>query len=187
VLTIHWRKKQAKQETITQRTFSTDYISNLITSNNISSYEKFQRTLPTETKIQLLKQLGYVGQNIIKTLIKIHTTEKLQTIKSQHYYQLILNNFDIQHRTPQNVTWLNKLFSSNNISIENRMSAACIYTAETFCAETVCIFVDRRSKLGNIFLGISVTIFTDFKICMLCPKALWTGKCNFMSKFLKYG
>jgi hypothetical protein len=72
-------KKQASKEAITQRTFSIDFISNLITTHKITSYESFQRTLPTNIKIQLLKQLGYVGQNIIKTLIKIHTTETLQT------------------------------------------------------------------------------------------------------------
>jgi hypothetical protein len=43
-------RKQIKQETVTSRTFSIDYISGLITSNNISSYEMFQRVLPTETK-----------------------------------------------------------------------------------------------------------------------------------------
>jgi hypothetical protein len=72
-------KKTASKEAITQRTFSIDFISNLITTHKITSYESFQRTLPTNIKIQLLKQLGYVGQNIIKTLIKIHTTETLQS------------------------------------------------------------------------------------------------------------
>lgn len=46
------------------------------------------RGLPTKTaadiKIQLLKQLGYVDQNIIKSLIKIHITEQLQTIKQTY-------------------------------------------------------------------------------------------------------
>jgi hypothetical protein len=78
-------KKTHTKETITQRTFSIDYISKLITDHKITSYESFQRTLPTEVKIQLLKQLGYVGQNIIKTLIKIHTVESLQTIKTKHF------------------------------------------------------------------------------------------------------
>jgi hypothetical protein len=113
------QKKQASKETITQRTFSIDYISNLILDNKITSYEAFQRILPTETKIQLLKQLGYVGQNIIKTLIKIHTIEALQNIKTKHYYQLILDSFDISLVQENNVSWLTRLFSSNGISIDN--------------------------------------------------------------------
>ncbi|PNF43723.1 hypothetical protein B7P43_CG14073 [Cryptotermes secundus] len=112
------QKKQASKETVTQRTFSNDYISSLITENKITSYESFQRTLPTETKIQLLKQLGYVGQNIIKTLIKIHTIEALQTIKTKHYYQLIADSFDLSLVQHPNVTWLTRLFASNAIPIE---------------------------------------------------------------------
>jgi hypothetical protein len=112
-------KKQLNKETITQRTFSIDYISKLITTHKITSYESFQRILPTDVKIQLLKQLGYVGQNIIKTLIKIHTVENLQTIKTKHYYQIIIDNFSLRDVKQQNVSWLNKLFSTNNISIKN--------------------------------------------------------------------
>ncbi|PNF43721.1 hypothetical protein B7P43_CG14071 [Cryptotermes secundus] len=112
------QKKQASKEAITQCTFSIDYISSLITENKITSYESFQRTLPTETKIQLLKQLGYVGQNIIKTLIKIHTIEALQTIKTKHYYQLIIDSLDLSLVQPSNVTWLTRLFSSNAIPVE---------------------------------------------------------------------
>jgi hypothetical protein len=110
-------KKTSNKEAITQRTFSIDYISNLITTHKITSYESFQRTLSTNVKIQLLKQLDYVGQNIIKTLIKIHTTETLQSIKQQHYYTIILNNFNIQHVVPSNVHWLTSLFEINNIDI----------------------------------------------------------------------
>jgi hypothetical protein len=110
-------KKHASSETITQRTFSIDFISNLILTHKITSYESFQRTLPSNIKIQLLKQLGYVGQNIIKTLIKIHTTEALQMIKQKHFYTLIAQNFDITKVQQQNVTWLNQLFTSNNIDI----------------------------------------------------------------------
>jgi hypothetical protein len=110
-------KKQASHETITQRTFSIDYISNLIVTHKITSYEPFQRTLPTNIKIQLLKQLGYVGQNIIKTLIKIHTTETLQTIKQQHYYTIIGKNCEIQKIQTNNIKWLSSLFDANNINI----------------------------------------------------------------------
>jgi hypothetical protein len=110
-------KKTASKEAITQRTFSIDYISNLITTHKITSYESFQRTLPSNIKIQLLKQLGYVGQNIIKTLIKIHTIETLQQIKSQHFYNIILQNFNITSVLSENVTWLTTLFETNNISI----------------------------------------------------------------------
>jgi hypothetical protein len=66
--------------------------------------------------------LGYVGQNIIKTLIKIHTVESLQTIKTKHYYQIILDNFCIQNVKHDNISWLNKLFSINNISVEDFFS-----------------------------------------------------------------
>jgi hypothetical protein len=110
-------KKQASKETITQRTFSIDYISNLILTHKITSYESFQRTLPTNIKIQLLKQLGYVGQNIIKTLIKIHTTETLQTIKNQHYYTIMHNNCEIQKIQQCNIRWLSMMFESNGINI----------------------------------------------------------------------
>jgi hypothetical protein len=115
-------KKAAKKETITSRTFSIDYISNLITSNNITSYENFQRTLPTQTKIQLLKQLGYVGQNIIKTLIKIHTIEKLQNIKTHHFYDIMIHNFDISKTKQENIEWIQQLFVSNGINIDNFFS-----------------------------------------------------------------
>jgi hypothetical protein len=115
-------KKQAKKETITSRTFSIDYISNLITSNNITSYETFQRTLPTQTKIQLLKQLGYVGQNIIKTLIKIHTIEKLQNIKTHHFYDIMIHNFDASKAKQENIQWIQNLFTSNGINIDNFFS-----------------------------------------------------------------
>jgi hypothetical protein len=115
-------KKQLTKETITQRTFSIDYISKLITTHKITSYEAFQRTLPTDVKIQLLKQLGYVGQNIIKPLIKIHTVESLKTIKTKHYYQIILDNFSLDKVKQDNVSWLNRLFSANNISVEDFFS-----------------------------------------------------------------
>jgi hypothetical protein len=110
-------KKTASKEAITQRTFSIDFISNLITTHKITSYESFQRTLSTNIKIQLLKQLGYVGQNIIKTLIKIHRTETLQTIKHQHYYTLINQNCNIQHIQTNNIKWLSSLFDINNIDV----------------------------------------------------------------------
>lgn len=110
-------KKTTSQETITQRTFSIDYISNLTTTHKITSYDSFQRTLPTNIKIQLLKQLGYVGQNIIKTLLKIHTIETIQTIKTQHYYTLLANNINIQQVVPSNITWLTSLFRANAINI----------------------------------------------------------------------
>jgi hypothetical protein len=112
-------KKTLTQQSINQRTFSIDYISSLITEHKITSYESFQRTLPTDIKIQLLKQLGYIGQNIIKTLIKIHTTETLQTIKTKHYYQLILDNIDISLSNQENVRWLSSLFHNNNINISD--------------------------------------------------------------------
>jgi hypothetical protein len=112
-------KKALTQQSINQRTFSIDYISSLITEHKITSYESFQRTLPTDIKIQLLKQLGYVGQNIIKTLIKIHTTETLQTIKTKHYYQLLLDNIDISLSNQENVRWLSILFNNNNINISD--------------------------------------------------------------------
>jgi hypothetical protein len=115
-------QKKMQTKTITQRTFSIDYISNIITTHKISSYESFQRTLPTNIKIQLLKQLGYVGQNIIKTLIKIHTTETLQTIKHQHYYTILLNNCNIQAIAPSNVHWLTQLFEINIIDIPSFFS-----------------------------------------------------------------
>jgi hypothetical protein len=72
---IEEKKKEQKQETIKQRTFSIDYINNLIDSYKTTSFEDFQRKVPTDIKIQLLKDLGYVGQNIIKSLIKIHITD----------------------------------------------------------------------------------------------------------------
>jgi hypothetical protein len=78
--------------------------------------------LPTETKIQLLKQLGYVGQNIIKTLIKIHTVESLQTIKTKHFYQILLDNFSLSQVKSANVSWLSSLFRINNIKIEDFFS-----------------------------------------------------------------
>jgi hypothetical protein len=115
-------KKQQTKETITQRTFSIDYISKVITTHKITSYEAFQRTLPTDVKIQLLKQLGYVGQNIIKTLIKTHTVESSQTIKTKHFYQIILYNFCLQNVKQDNIPWLNRLFSANNIPIEDFFS-----------------------------------------------------------------
>jgi hypothetical protein len=64
-------KKAISKDSITQRTFSIDFISNLIAQYSVTSYEDFQRKVPTETKIQILKQMGYVRQNIIKQLIRI--------------------------------------------------------------------------------------------------------------------
>jgi hypothetical protein len=114
-------KKKISKQTVNNRTFSIDYISNLITENGINSYESFQRILPTQTKIQLLKQLGYVGQNIIKTLIKIHNIETLQSIKTTHFYQII-HNISLHEVNPKNVSWLTKLFRSNNINIPHFFS-----------------------------------------------------------------
>jgi hypothetical protein len=112
-------KKTHNKETITQRTFSIDFISKLITDHKITSYESFQRTLPTDVKIQLLKQLGYVGQNIIKTLIKIHTVESLQTIKTKHFYQILIDNFSLPHVKDANVSWLGGLFRANSIAVDD--------------------------------------------------------------------
>jgi hypothetical protein len=82
----------------------------------------FHRVLPTQTKIQLLKQLGYVGQNLIKSLIKIHTIESLQSIKTKHYYQILLDNFEMPKYKPSNVTWLSKLFRANGLPIHEFMA-----------------------------------------------------------------
>jgi hypothetical protein len=112
-------KKALKKETITQRTFSIDFISKLITDHKITSYESFQRTLPTDVKIQLLKQLGYGGENIIKTLIKIQTVESLQTIKTKHFYQIMIDNFSLSQVKEANVAWLATLFRANNINIDD--------------------------------------------------------------------
>ncbi|PNF30105.1 hypothetical protein B7P43_CG03137 [Cryptotermes secundus] len=134
------QKKQASKESVTQRTFSIDYISSLITENKITSYESFQRILPTETKIQLLKQLGYVGQNIIKTLIKIHTIEALQTIKTKHYYQLIIDSFDLSLVQQPNVSLLSRLFSSNSISVD------------TFFAKFLIIHSTNITKINTLVI-----------------------------------
>jgi hypothetical protein len=114
---IEEKKKISSRDHITQRTFSIDYISDLTSQHNITSFENFQRQIPTATKIQLLKQLGYVGQNIIKTLIKIYTTDRLQTIKSKHYFHLLIEKFQITLHNPQNVTWLTNFFLTNNMQI----------------------------------------------------------------------
>lgn len=102
-------------ESLKQITFSTDFINNLIDTYHTTSFEDFQRKIPTNTKIQLLKEMGYVGQNILKTLIKIHTTDIQQKIKSKHFLQLLQENFDISHVQQDNITWLSNLFSSNDI------------------------------------------------------------------------
>jgi hypothetical protein len=133
-------KKILSKETSNQRTYTIDYISNLITENKIYSYEQFQRVLPTATKIQLLKQLGYVGQNIIKTLIKIHTTETLQTIKTRHFYQLVLDNIDLSAVSTSNIHWLNTLFESNGIPID------------TFFAHFIAIHSTNITKLNTFVL-----------------------------------
>ncbi|XP_023711693.1 uncharacterized protein LOC111866715 [Cryptotermes secundus] len=112
-------KKQISKETINTRTFSIDFISDLIQQHQITSFEDFQHKVPTPTKIQLLKQMGYVSQNIIKTLIKIFVTEKQQQIKSKHYFQLIVDNYSPSDVIPTNVTWLTDLFSSNQIDISD--------------------------------------------------------------------
>jgi hypothetical protein len=89
------KKKDYPQEQIRQRTFSTDFINNLLATHNVTSFEDFQRKVPTHVKIRLLKDIGYVGQNIIKTLIKISTTDKIQKIKNQHFTQLLDENIDL--------------------------------------------------------------------------------------------
>jgi hypothetical protein len=110
-------KKKTDHQTVNTRNFSIDYISSLIQDNKITSYEEFQRKLPTSTKVQLLKQLGYVGQNIIKTLIKIYNIENLQHIRSQHYCSLMHKSFQSHAIHSTNVSWLTNLFRTNNISI----------------------------------------------------------------------
>jgi hypothetical protein len=77
----------------------------------------FNRIIDVDTKIQLLKQLGYVGQNIIKTLIRIHHTQFLQSVSSQNFYELMFSCYNPALSNKDNVSWLFKLFSTNNISI----------------------------------------------------------------------
>jgi hypothetical protein len=115
-------KKSSAKHTVNQRTFTIDYISNLITDNNISSFESFQRILPTDIKIQLLNQLGYVGQNLIKSLIKIHSIASLQLIKTKHFLTLLSENINIHHIHHPNVSWLSMLFRKNNINIPDFFS-----------------------------------------------------------------
>jgi hypothetical protein len=88
----------------------------LIETHKTTSFEDFQRKVPTATKIQLLKQLGYVGQNITKTPIKIYLTEKQQTIKSKHYLELLKDNYDISLVNHENVSWFTSFFH-NDINI----------------------------------------------------------------------
>jgi ATP-dependent protease Clp ATPase subunit len=110
-------KKTISKETITQRTFSIDYITSLIQDYSVSSFEDFQRKVPKDIKIQILKQMAYIGQNIIKTLIKIFVTEEQQKIAHTHYFRLLAYNFDILSVSDENVSWLHRLFDSNNINI----------------------------------------------------------------------
>jgi hypothetical protein len=88
-------KKAQTNESVSQRTFPINCIHSLIESYNTPSYEDFQRKIPSDIKIQFLKQLGYIGQNIIKSLIKIyvHTTDRLQSIRNKHFLQLLVDNF----------------------------------------------------------------------------------------------
>jgi hypothetical protein len=72
-------KKQLNQQgSYRQRTNTIDYINNLIVQHSIDSYEDFQRKIPSPIKIRLLKDIGYIGQNLVRQLIKIHNTDILQ-------------------------------------------------------------------------------------------------------------
>jgi hypothetical protein len=131
-------KKSQEHETITQRVFSIDFINNLIHTQNTISLEDLQRKIPAAVKIQLVKQLGYVGQNIIKSLIKICTTDKQQHIKEHHYLQLLAANFDPLQASPSNTLWNENLFSTNNIQIPDFFArfllipSMCIPKSNTF-------------------------------------------------------
>jgi hypothetical protein len=108
-------KKSTSDHVIKQGTFSIDLINSLI-QHATSSFKGFQRKVPAEIKIQLLKELGYVVQNIIKSLIKIHTTETLQ-VKSMHFFDILISNFSPSTYNQQNTLWLSHFFEANNIHI----------------------------------------------------------------------
>jgi hypothetical protein len=70
-------------------------MSQLITETDIQSFEEHQRNITNEVKIQMFKQMRYVGQNIIKSLIKIFLTESREITKQKHFLQLLLDTLPV--------------------------------------------------------------------------------------------
>jgi hypothetical protein len=70
-----------------------------------------------DTKIQILKQMGYIRQNIIKTLIKIYVTETLQEVRQKHFFDTLIEKYDKDFVQQTHVSWLSTLFNANNIDI----------------------------------------------------------------------
>jgi hypothetical protein len=109
------KKGENLQHSYRQRTNSIDFINSLIYQYQIESYEEFRRKIPSQIKIRLLKDVGYIGQNLVRQLIKIHITEIHQKINSTNYLSLVLDNFDISQLGQDNVRWIQQFFNYNNI------------------------------------------------------------------------
>jgi hypothetical protein len=99
-----------QQSSYRQRTNTIDYINNLIIEYNIDLYEDFQRKIASPIKIRLLKGIGYIGQNLVRQLIKIHNTDILQSIITKKYLDLLHDNFNIDFINYNNIKWLQNLF-----------------------------------------------------------------------------
>lgn len=112
------KKTLNQQSSYRQPTNTIDFINNLILEHKIESYENFQRKISSPIKIRLLKDIGYIGQNLIRQLIKIHNTDIMQDIISEHYLDLVYDNFDLNKINYNNIIWLTNFFTMNNIDFK---------------------------------------------------------------------
>jgi hypothetical protein len=110
------KKQLNHQSSYRQRTNTIDYINNLILEHKIDSYEDFQRKISSPIKIRLLKDIGYIGQNLVRQLIKIHNTDIIQEIISKNYLDLLNDNFILDCVNYNNLKWLQNFFVFNNIN-----------------------------------------------------------------------
>jgi hypothetical protein len=94
-----------------------DSINELINEYNPNSYKDFQRKVPPEMKIQLLKQLGTQMKQLATQLIKIKLVTEKCKIRQQNCIELI-NNITIRKEDKENINWLENLLIINGINIK---------------------------------------------------------------------
>lgn len=114
---MYIEQKKSFKTITTNRNYQVDYIQNLIQEYNIQTYQQFIKNIPESVQVELLKQSGNTGQQLIKYLIQISKIKRKIITKYTHYYDIIFQNYDNKKVNHENVNYLINILKANKIDI----------------------------------------------------------------------
>ncbi|KAJ8865982.1 hypothetical protein PR048_033506 [Dryococelus australis] len=98
-----------------QRNNIVSTIQDTVEKYDTRTYEQFLCKVPTSEQRQLLQLCGTSTTSNIKILIKIYNTESTSSIRSKHYYDIMMEHWDEDDIDTTAQEWFNDFFAQNNI------------------------------------------------------------------------